>query len=381
MSRSGSDSVETREGVEVAVGAAGYGRLATSISVDPAGMVCPLPLDEYPAVTLAHGGGGKFSRMLTEQVFLAAFGADSLGQLHDGAVLEVGRERLAFSTDTFVIDPPFFPGGDIGSLAVHGTVNDLAMCGARPLVLSAGFILEEGFSMEQLWAIATSMQQAARRSGVRIVTGDTKVVDRGKGDGVFINTSGIGLIPDGVEIAPKRARPGDVILVSGPIATHGIAIMSVRQGLEFDTALESDSASLWTMVQSLMTALGDDLHVLRDPTRGGVASAANEIADTAGVGIRLDEAAIPVEEQVRGACEILGLDPLYVANEGKLVAIVAGDRADEALAELRSHPLGRDAAIIGTVTGDHPGRVFQRSRIGGTRVVEMLSGEQLPRIC
>ncbi|MEJ2502692.1 MAG: hydrogenase expression/formation protein HypE [Gemmatimonadota bacterium] len=380
-SRSRLDSAEARRAAEVVQGVPGGDDSQTAAVPDPAGLVCPLPLDEYPAVTLAHGGGGKFSRMLTEKVFLAAFGPESLGQLHDGAVLEVGDERLAFSTDTFVIDPPFFPGGDIGALAVHGTVNDLAMCGARPLVLSAGFILEEGFPMEDLWTLATSMQRAAERAGVRVVTGDTKVVDRGKGDGVFINTSGVGRIPDGVEIAPRRARPGDAVLVSGPIATHGIAIMSVREGLEFETALETDSAPLWPLVESLMTALGPDLHVLRDPTRGGVASAVNEIADSAGVGIRLDEAAIPVEDPVRGACEILGLDPLYVANEGKLVAIVAGDRAEYALAALRAHPLGRDAAVIGTVTVDHPGRVFQRSRIGGTRVVEMLSGEQLPRIC
>lgn len=348
---------------------------------DPTGMVCPLPLDKYPTVTLAHGGGGKFSRMLTEEVFLPAFGSENLGQLHDGAVLEVDAGRLAFSTDTFVIDPPFFPGGNIGSLAVHGTVNDLAMCGATPRALSVGFILEEGFPMEQLWTIVTAMRAAADESGVRIVTGDTKVVDRGKGDGIFINTTGIGILDDGVVIEPKRALPGDAILVSGPIATHGIAIMSVREGLEFETALETDSASLWSMVRALIDTLGDDLHVLRDPTRGGVASAANEIAGSAGVGIVLDEAAIPVEEQVRGACEILGLDPLYVANEGKLVAFVAEDRAGEALELLRSHPLGGDAARIGTVVADHPGKVFQRSRIGGMRVVEMLSGEQLPRIC
>jgi hydrogenase expression/formation protein HypE len=380
-SRSRLDSAEARQATEVVQGVPGGPDGPTASDPDPAGLVCPLPIDQYPTVVLAHGGGGKFSRMLTEQVFLAAFGTESLGQLHDGAVLDVGSERLAFSTDTFVIDPPFFPGGDIGSLAVHGTVNDLAMCGARPLALSTGFILEEGFPMEKLWTIATSMQKAARRSGVRIVTGDTKVVDRGKGDGVFINTTGVGIIPEDVTIEPKRARPGDAILVSGPIATHGIAIMSVREGLEFETALETDSASLWTMVQGLLTDLGPDLHVLRDPTRGGVASAVNEIADTAGVGIELDEAAIPVEDAVRGACEILGLDPLYVANEGKLLAFVPEARADRALEVLRSHPLGRQAARIGTVTDTHPGKVFQRSRIGGMRVVEMLSGEQLPRIC
>ena len=357
------------------------GEAAGGVAVDPAGMVCPLPLDDYPTVVLAHGGGGKFSRMLTEQVFLAAFGNDALAQLHDGAVVEAGGARLAFSTDTFVIDPPFFPGGDIGSLAVHGTVNDLAMCGARPLALSAGFILEEGFPMADLWRIAVSMREAAAEAGVRIVTGDTKVVDRGKGDGVFINTSGVGLIPDGVRIAPDRASPGDAVLVSGPIATHGIAIMSLREGLEFETALETDSACLAGMAEALLAALGPDLHVLRDPTRGGVASAVNEIADSAGVGVVLDETAVPVEEEVRAACEILGLDPLYVANEGKLVAFVPEARADEALEILRAHPLGDRAARIGTVTAEHAGKVFQRSRIGGMRVVEMLSGEQLPRIC
>jgi hydrogenase expression/formation protein HypE len=351
------------------------------MSVDPVGLVCPLPLDEYPTVVMAHGGGGRFSRMLTEQVFLPAFGNEVLEPLHDGAIFEVAGGRLAFSTDTFVIRPLFFPGGDIGSLAVHGTVNDLAMCGARPLGLSTAFILEEGFAMADLWRIATSMAAAARASGVPIMTGDTKVVDRGKGDGVFINTTGIGVVPDGVEIAPRRAAVGDAVIVSGPIATHGIAIMSVREGLEFETALETDSAPLWGPVQSLLTSLGDDLHVLRDPTRGGVASALNEIAGSAGVGVLLDEAAVPVEEEVRAACEILGLDPLYVANEGKLIAFVPEARADEAIEELRRHPVARGATRIGRVVADHPGRVFQRSRIGGLRVVEMLSGEQLPRIC
>ena len=345
------------------------------------GAACPLPLSDYPTVVMAHGGGGKFSRMLVEELFVPAYGGRHLGALHDGAVLDLPGGRLAFSTDTFVIDPPFFPGGDIGSLAVHGTVNDLAMCGARPIGLSAGYILEEGFPMADLWRVALSMRDAAAAAGVPIVTGDTKVVDRGKGDGIYINTTGVGVIPDGIDVAPRRAAVGDAVIVSGPIANHGIAIMSVREGLEFETALESDSASLWGMVQGLLTTLGRDLHVLRDPTRGGVASAVNEIADSAGVGIWLDEAAVPVDEEVRGACEILGLDPLYVANEGKLVAFVPARRADEALAELRRHPLGRGAARIGEVVAEHPGRVFQRSRIGGMRVVEMLSGEQLPRIC
>jgi hydrogenase expression/formation protein HypE len=342
---------------------------------------CPLPLQDYPNVVMAHGGGGKLSRMLTEQLFLPALGNEALEQLHDGAILDGAGARLAFSTDTFVIHPLFFPGGDIGSLAVHGTVNDLAMCGARPIALSAGFILEEGFPTADLWRIAKSMGVAARACGVDVVTGDTKVVDRGKGDGVFINTSGIGVIDHDVEIGPRRARPGDAVILSGQIATHGIAIMSVREGLEFETTLESDSAPLWGLVQTLLTVLESDLHVLRDPTRGGVASALNEIARGAAVGINIEEASVPVDQPVRAACEILGLDPLYVANEGKLLAFVAPHRADDAVAALRNTPLGRHAARIGTVTEEHPGRVFQRSRIGGLRVVEMLSGEQLPRIC
>jgi hydrogenase expression/formation protein HypE len=348
---------------------------------DPTAMTCPLPLDEYPTVVMAHGGGGKLSRMLTERIFVPAFGQEPLGELHDGAVLPVTGGRMALSTDTFVVHPLVFPGGDIGSLAVHGTVNDLAMCGARPLALSTGWVLEEGFAMADLWQLAVSMGRAARAAGVPIVTGDTKVVDRGKGDGVFINTTGIGVVADGVEISPRRVRPGDAVLVSGPIATHGIAIMTVREGLEFETSLETDSAPLWGMVEMLLTALGPDVHALRDPTRGGVASALNEIAGGAGAGILLEEAAIPVEEPVRAACELLGLDPLYVANEGKLLAFVPEARSEEALAALRDHPLGRDAARIGTVVADHPGRVLQRSRVGGLRVVEMLSGEQLPRIC
>jgi hydrogenase expression/formation protein HypE len=343
--------------------------------------ICPLPIADYPNVVLAHGGGGKLSKQLIDTLFLGAYGNDLLAQLHDGAVLDVAAGRIAFSTDSYVIDPPFFPGGDIGSLAVHGTINDLAMCGARPLALSAGYILEEGFPINDLWRVASSMRDAAAAADVRIVTGDTKVVGRGKGDGVFINTTGIGIIPDGVSISPARARTGDVILVSGTIATHGIAIMSIREGIEFETALESDSAALHTMVAALLDEIGADLHVLRDPTRGGVASALNEIALSAEVGMRLDETLVPVLEEVRGACEILGLDPLYVANEGKLIAIVAESSADRALACLRSHPLGADAAVIGRIVADHPGRVFQRSRIGGLRVVEMLTGEQLPRIC
>jgi len=350
-------------------------------SANPAYATCPLPFDEYPTVVMAHGGGGRLSKMLIDQLFFPALGNPALELFHDGAMLDIGGSRLAVSTDSFVIQPHFFPGGNIGSLAVHGTVNDLAMCGARPIALTAGFILEEGFPMEELWRIASSMRAAADEAGVSVVTGDTKVVDRGKGDGIFINTTGIGLVPDGIDISPLRAAPGDVILLSGTIATHGIAIMSVREGLEFETELHSDSASLHGLAAALLDELGRDVHVLRDPTRGGVASALCEIAASARVGVQIDEARIPVLEEVRGACEILGLDPLYVANEGKMVAIVDGAVGDRALEILRAHPRGRDAAIIGTVVADPPGKVFQRSRIGGQRVVEMLSGEQLPRIC
>jgi hydrogenase expression/formation protein HypE len=344
-------------------------------------LACPLPISDYPRVVLAHGGGGRLSRQLVETLFAGAYGNDQLALMHDGAILDVPAGRIAFSTDSFVIDPPFFPGGNIGSLAVHGTINDLAMCGARPLALSAGYILEEGFPMDDLWRVALAMRDAARDAGVPIVTGDTKVVDRGKADGIFINTTGVGIIPAGVSISPRRAAPGDVVIVSGELATHGIVIMSVREGLEFETELLTDSAALHTLVADIMDQAGDAVHVLRDPTRGGVASALCEIASSASVGIRVEEAALPVMEEVRGACEILGLDPLYVANEGKLLAFVAADVAEAVLHRMQQHPLGRQAAIIGRVVAQHPGRVIQRSRIGGERVVEMLSGEQLPRIC
>jgi len=365
------------------------------------GLQCPIPISDYPTITLSHGGGGKLSQMLVERMFVPAFANAELETLHDGAILVLddqgsgirdqesavpGRpssvvRRLAFSTDSYVIHPRFFPGGDIGSLAIHGTVNDLAMCGARPLYLSAGFILEEGLPMDELWRIVQSMAAAAAAAGVRIVTGDTKVVERGKGDGIFINTAGIGLIPPGVQISPKRARPGDVVLINGPIASHGIAIMSVREGLEFETTLESDSAALNGLVADILEAGGEAVHVLRDPTRGGVASSLNEIAAQARVGFLLDEVSIPIQEEVRGACEILGFDPLYVANEGKCLVVVAPEAADAVLAAMRGHPLGLETAVIGEVMAERPGKVFLRSRIGGLRVVDMLSGEQLPRIC
>jgi hydrogenase expression/formation protein HypE len=350
-------------------------------AADVMGAACPIPISDYPHVLLAHGGGGRLSQMLIESMFAPAFANPALDPLHDGARLDLSGARLAVSTDSFVVSPYFFPGGDIGSLAVHGTVNDIAMCGARPVALTAAFVLEEGLPMEDLWRIVQSMRDAAQEAGVQVVTGDTKVVDRGKGDGIFINTTGIGVVEEGVEVTPKRAAAGDLVLVSGLIAEHGIAIMSVREGLEFETTLESDSAALHELVALAIKTGGAGVHVLRDPTRGGVSSALNEIAAQARIGIRLEEVLVPIAEQVRGACEILGLDPLYVANEGKCLLIVAPESAEEVLAAIRTHPLGKEAAIIGQVVEDHPGKVFMKSRIGGMRVVDMLSGEQLPRIC
>jgi hydrogenase expression/formation protein HypE len=341
---------------------------------------CPLPLSDYQEIVLAHGSGGKISQQLIQEILLPQFRNELLDVQHDGAVFSVNGARLAFSTDSFVVSPIFFPGGDIGKLAIHGTVNDLAMCGARPLYLSTGFILEEGLSMREFQAVVSSMREAAATAGVALVTGDTKVVDRGKADKLFVNTSGIGLVPEKVNIHPGRARPGDKIIVSGEIAVHGIAIMSVREGIEFETEVLSDSAPLNGLVNAILAA-AQDIHVLRDPTRGGVTSALSEIAVSARVGILLDEAQIPISEEVKGACEILGLDPLYVANEGKLLAIVASEEVVPVLSAMRAHPLGQKAAVIGTVTDEHRGFVFMKTRIGGTRVVDMLSGEQLPRIC
>jgi len=346
-----------------------------------AGASCPLPLRDYPKIQMAHGGGGRLTQSLIDHLFLPAFDHAALWARHDGAVLPLGDCRVAFTTDSYVVRPLFFPGGDIGALAVHGTVNDLAMCGARPLALSAGFIIEEGFAMEELARITNSMARAARGCHVPVVTGDTKVVDRGKGDGVYVNTAGLGVIADGVECQPAGARPGDRIILSGEIAAHGIAVLSVREGIEFDTTVESDSAGLWNLVEPILERHAADVHVLRDPTRGGVASALNEIATAAGVGMVLDEALIPVCEQVRGACELLGLDPLYVANEGKCLAIVTPDAADAIAGLIRQHPLGSRAAIVGEVVADHPGTVCLRSTIGSLRILDLLSGEQLPRIC
>jgi hydrogenase expression/formation protein HypE len=341
---------------------------------------CPIPIADYPTVLLAHGGGGKLMHQLIEAMFVPAFKNPLLETRHDGAVVELGGVKLAFTTDSYVVRPLFFPGGDIGSLAVNGTVNDLAMCGARPLYLSAGFILEEGLPMETLWRVVQSMQQAAEGAQVQLVTGDTKVVDNGKGDGIFINTAGIGAVEHNLTIAPRSVRPGDLVLLNGDIGRHGIAIMAVREGLAFETAIESDTASLAGLVLALLDA-GVEIHCLRDLTRGGLASALNEIAEAAAVQINMDESAIPVREDVQGACEILGLDPLYVANEGRCVAFVAPQDAERALAIMRSPPLGADAGLIGRVTEDHPGLVTMKSKIGASRIVDMLSGEQLPRIC
>jgi hydrogenase expression/formation protein HypE len=341
---------------------------------------CPLPIADYPQVLLAHGGGGRLMNQLIERLFFTAFANPLLETRHDGAVLTLPAGRVAFTTDSYVVRPLFFPGGDIGSLAVNGTVNDLAMCGARPLYLSAGFILEEGLPMESLWRIALSMRRAADAAGVQIVTGDTKVVDRGKADGVFINTAGVGVVPEGVALAPSRVHPGDAVLVSGDLGRHGIAIMAVREGLEFESPIESDCAPLAGSVAALLQA-GVEVHCLRDLTRGGLASALVEIATTSGCGIRIRELAIPVCEPVRGACEILGFDPLYVANEGRLVAFVAPADAARALAILQAQPGGTDASCIGFVSAADAGLVLLESRIGGTRNVDLLGGEQLPRIC
>jgi hydrogenase expression/formation protein HypE len=354
-------------------------------AVSPLFGSCPIPIYEHKQIVLGHGSGGKLTADLIDTVFLPAFHNPVLDKLDDQAVITIGGARLAFTTDSFVVTPVFFPGGDIGRLAVHGTVNDLAMSGAKPLYLSAAFILEEGLPVDDLRRIVESMRAAAADAGVQFVTGDTKVVDRGKGDQIFINTTGIGVIEPGINISADRARVGDVIILSGYIGDHGMAIMSKREGLEFEGAIESDCASLNGLVDAMLatpSVVGKDfVHCLRDPTRGGAATTLNEIAKRAGVGMLLRERAIPVRESVKGACEVLGLDPLYVANEGKLLAVVAADMAEAVLAQMRAHPLGRDAAMIGEVVAEHPGMVLMTTEIGGTRVLDVMFGEQLPRIC
>ncbi|MCZ7416879.1 MULTISPECIES: hydrogenase expression/formation protein HypE [unclassified Streptomyces] len=349
--------------------------------VDPAAWSCPAPLRDHPRVVMGHGGGGALSAELMRHLFVPAYGNETLEGLPDAATLSLGGARLAFSTDSYVVRPLFFPGGSIGDLAVNGTVNDLAMSGARAAYLSCGFILEEGTELSVVGRIAQALGAAAEAAGVTVATGDTKVVEAGHGDGVYLNTAGIGLVPEGVDIRPQRARPGDAVLVSGPIGLHGVTILSVREGLEFGgPELVSDTAPLGGLVAAMLEACRD-VHVLRDPTRGGVAATLNEIATASGTGIVLSEQAVPVPEAVANACGFLGLDPLYVANEGRLVAVVPRAEADAVLAAMRAHPQGAGAALIGECVAEHPGMVVARTAFGGTRVVDLPLGEQLPRIC
>ncbi|WP_040867894.1 hydrogenase expression/formation protein HypE [Nocardia exalbida] len=353
---------------------------AAPVAIDVEGWVCPMPLRDAPNIVMGHGGGGAMSGELIEHLFLPAFGPAAHADLGDSAVVTLDGARLAFSTDSFVVKPIVFPGGTIGELAVNGTVNDLAMSGARPMVLSTAFILEEGTALADIARIAQAVGTAALAAEVQLVTGDTKVVDAGHGDGIYLNTAGIGVVAPEVDIRPQRARPGDVVLVSGDIGVHGVAVLSCREGLEFGTTVLSDTAPLHGLVAAML-ATGADVHVLRDPTRGGVAASLNEIARAAGVGVSLDERQLPVPDGVRDACGLLGLDPMYVANEGKLLAFVAPEDADRVLAAMREHPLGAQAVAIGRCVAEHPGMVVARTALGGTRVVDLPAGEQLPRIC
>ena len=341
---------------------------------------CPAPLNDSEHVQLAHGGGGRRMHELLEGLLLPSFSSQPLLERHDGAVLSVGGARLAFTTDSYVVKPLFFPGGDIGTLAVNGTVNDLAMCGARPLYLSSAFILEEGFAMESLRRVVESMRLCAAEAGVQLVTGDTKVVDRGKGDGIFINTAGIGVVEHALTIAPSMVKPGDVVILSGDVGRHGIAIMATREGLSFETTIESDCSPLWEPVRALLEA-GVEIHCLRDLTRGGLSSGLIEIAETAQVRVRIEELAVPVREDVAGACEILGLDPLYLANEGRFIAFVPERETERALQVFSRHSVTTGAVRVGQVLEKPRGMVTMTSRLGTERVLDMLSGEQLPRIC
>jgi len=351
------------------------------VTIDPDGVACPAPIPEDQRVILGHGSGGLLSNALMRDVIGPALAAASSGgPLNDAAVVDVPAGRLAFTTDSFVVSPIRFPGGDIGELAVNGTLNDLAMMGARPVALSLAYVIEEGLPLEELRLITVSAAEAASRAGARIVTGDTKVVGRGAADRLFVNTAGVGIVPEGVAPAADRARAGDAVILSGPIGLHGVAIMSVREGLEFEVEIESDTQALNALVEA-MVAVEPDLHVLRDPTRGGLSSALNEIAAASGVGMVLDEPAIPIPGPVRAACEFLGLDPLHVANEGKLVAIVPASSTEAVLAAMRALPEGAEAARIGEVVAEHPGMVTIRTLVGSERIVDMLVGEQLPRIC
>ena len=344
------------------------------------GLSCPIPKSDYDKVLLAHGGGGTLSQQLIQKLFFSQFDNDVLNVHHDSAMFELNGSRLAFTTDSYVVQPIFFPGGNIGDLAINGTINDLAVSGAKPLYISVGFIIEEGFEIEELWKIVLSMKAAADKAGIKIVTGDTKVVDHGKGDKIFINTSGIGIIKDGIDIFPQNCKEGDSIILSGRIAEHGIAIMSAREGLEFETTIKSDSAPLNNLIEAVLR-ISNNIHVMRDPTRGGIASALNEIAQSSQKGIQLYEEKIPITEEVKGACEILGLDPLYIANEGKVLIFVPKSETEEVLNVMRNNPLGKDASVIGKVTISDPGLVVMKTLIGSSRIVDMISGEQLPRIC
>jgi hydrogenase expression/formation protein HypE len=341
---------------------------------------CPMPKFDFDVITLGHGSGGLLTHRLLQSGVFDVFKNDLLDQQHDGASFEL-HGQVAFSTDSYVISPIFFPGGNIGDLAVNGTVNDLAMCGAEAKYLSLAFIIEEGFTMEEFWKVLVSIKEAAHTANIKIVTGDTKVVEKGKGDKIFINTSGIGIIHPKAKIHHNNIEAGDSIIVSGNIATHGIAIMSLRKGLEFETSIESDTTNLNHTIIDLIEKFGNNIKFLRDPTRGGVASVLNEIAELTQLGFAIDQKLIPTDEQVDGACEMLGLDPLYVANEGLFLAVVKNDIANDFLSALQQQPCGSNAAIIGNVTIDHPGKVILKSRIGGKRVVNYLTGEQLPRIC
>lgn len=341
---------------------------------------CPIPISDYKNVLLAHGGGGKLTAQLIEKIIYAGLGNEVLEQGHDGALLPAMERKLAFTTDSFVVDPVFFPGGDIGDLAVNGTVNDLLCCGAEPRYISLALILEEGFLMEDLWRIVLSIGDAAQRAGVKIVTGDTKVVEKGKGDGIYITTTGIGEILPGLDIAPGRCSPGDVVLINGHIGDHGIAIMSARKGFKLSSEVVSDTCSLTPMMLALFKQV-PELHVLRDPTRGGLASSLNEIAQSSDTGITLFESHLPIHEGVKGACELMGYDPLYIANEGKILVILPEQHAQKALSIMQSHPEGTESRIIGKVTSGHPRLLQLQTTIGTKRIVDMISGEQLPRIC
>jgi hydrogenase expression/formation protein HypE len=341
---------------------------------------CPLPILDQKEIVLGHGSGGKLTAELIENIFLPAFGNPALNKLDDQAVLTLNGSRLAFTTDSYVVTPIFFPGGDIGQLAVNGTVNDLAMSGARPLYLAAAFILEEGLSLDNLRRVVESMQKAAGKAGVAFVAGDTKVVNHGQGDKLFITTTGIGAIEKPVNISADQAQPGDKIILSGHIGDHGMAILSKRENLEFEATLESDTAPLHDLVAAMLEVT-TEIHCLRDPTRGGLATTLNEIAARSHVGMFIEEPAIPVRDTVQGACEILGLDPLYIANEGKLVAIVPAEHAEAIVESMRNHAYGRDARVIGEVVKEHGGMVLMKTLIGGTRILDLLFGEPLPRIC